>query len=278
MTNQKNWTGERLEPGIFNETAIEHLHRYAMALELVAGKRVLDIACGEGYGTALLSGKAKKITGVDIDKRSIDAASQKYKSPNVEFLTGSVEKIPGAGNQFDVVVSFETIEHISDHEVMLSEIKRVLNSDGLLIISTPNKKNYTDSAATKNPFHVKELYEQEFRSLIQQHFAHVRFLYQQISFSSVISGKDVTGFKSYTGNFTGVSEDKNENNLYCIAIASDQELPQLSNSLFNGRSVFAEAVTEKEQQVIKSLPYKLGNAILYPAKLLRNIFKKTPHD
>ena len=108
---KKSWTGERLETFVLNDSTIEHLHRYAIAKELVQGKRVLDIACGEGYGSNLLAASADFVNGVDIDQVVIAHAAEKYKKENLSFSQGSVEKIPFDANTFDMVVSFETLEH-----------------------------------------------------------------------------------------------------------------------------------------------------------------------
>ncbi len=274
MNDIKNWTGERLETNVFTETSIEHLHRYAIAIELIQHKKVLDIACGEGYGSNLLAKNAAQVTGVDINTEVIILAKEKYQRPNLEFLSGSVENIPLPDKNIDVVVSFETLEHIADQEKMLVEIKRVLVAGGLLIISTPDKKNYTDKTGYKNPFHVKELYKEEFKALLTNHFKNVQLMDQQITLSSVISAENAQGLKRYTGNFQELKNDTAENSLYCIALASDETLPLLNNSVFNGQSVFAEALTAKEKMITNTITYKVGHILLYPAKLLKKLFKK----
>ncbi|RZJ78014.1 MAG: class I SAM-dependent methyltransferase, partial [Chryseobacterium sp.] len=91
---KKNWTGERLETYIHSETATEHLHRYAVALEYVKDKVVLDIASGEGYGSNLMAEKAQAVIGVDIDQQSIVNAIHKYKRTNLSFLEGTADAIP----------------------------------------------------------------------------------------------------------------------------------------------------------------------------------------
>src|SRR6185436_20367656 len=103
-------------------------------------KIVLDIACGEGYGVNLLSHNSKFVFGVDIDSQVISHASTKYKQSNVKFIPGSATQIPLPDFSVDVVTSFETLEHLEDHTTMMSEIKRVLKLNGILIISTPDKK------------------------------------------------------------------------------------------------------------------------------------------
>lgn len=263
-----------METDVFTETSIEHLHRYAIAMELVQDKKVLDIACGEGYGSNLLAKNATHVTGVDIIAGIIQQATAKYQKKNLQFLIGTVENIPGADKQFEVVISFETLEHIADHTKMMVEIKRVLQPGGLLIISTPDKKNYTDKTGRNNPFHVKELYEEEFKSLLHQYFKNVQILSQQITLSSVITSASSEGLKTYKGSYEEITNDKGENRLYCIALASDEPLPIMNNSLFNGQSVFGEAVTAREKMVTNTITYKVGHAILYPAKLVKKLFKK----
>lgn len=272
MDTHRNWTGERLETGIFTETTIEHLHRYALAMELLKGKKVLDIACGEGYGANLLSSVAASVTGVDIDPAVISRATNTYRSPNLEFLTGSATELPVPADTYEAVVSFETLEHISQHEKMLAEIKRVLKPGGLLLISTPDKKNYSDRTGYKNPFHLKELYAEEFTALLEKYFSHIRMMNQQIALSSVISAATNSGFSPYTGDFSAITRDDGADRLYCIALASDGEIPAVPHSVFNGRSVMAAALDAREHMVKNTASYKLGHALLWPFKMIRKLF------
>src|SRR5882724_4678429 len=141
------FTGERFLPGCAGEIAYEHWHRYAFARRFAAGKRVLDAACGEGYGTALLGTVARDAIGVDIDVAIIGHARVTYRDRrNVRYAVGSVTALPFAAASFDVVVSFETIEHFAaaDQPRMLIELARVLVPQGLLVLSSPNKRRYSD--------------------------------------------------------------------------------------------------------------------------------------
>ena len=167
-----NWTGERYLPWL-EEAAIgyEHLHRYAYATQFVRNKRVLDLACGEGYGSYLLARTAESVVGIDIDENAIKHARNKYIKQNLEFKVGSITEVPIAGEHlFDVAVCFEALEHIEDHQKLLSEVKRLLTADGVFIVSTPNKTVYTDEPQFNNPFHVHELYFDEFRELFRDAF------------------------------------------------------------------------------------------------------------
>jgi ubiquinone/menaquinone biosynthesis C-methylase UbiE len=274
MSKQPQWTGERLETFVQNEATTEHLHRYAMAMELAGGKNVLDIACGEGYGTNLLAGKAAQVTGMDIDTLTIKKAAEKYQQENIQFTEANAEKIPAADNTFDLVISFETLEHVTEQQLMIQEIKRVLKKDGILLLSTPDKKNYSDATGYKNPFHKKELYRNEFESLLQASFRQVKIFGQQITHSSFISVGDTKGFSHYTGNFDTLEKDKPGEPLYFIALASDSELPLLYSSLFTGHSIMEQALMEREKMVTNTISYKLGHFLLYPFKRIRTFLKK----
>src|SRR5690348_13511788 len=109
-----DFTGERFVPHTEGDIQLEHMHRYVAARLLVQGKRVLDIACGEGYGSDLLSEAAASVVGVDIDEAAISHARQAYVRPNLKFLRGDAVAIPLGDSSVDVVVSFETIEHLAD--------------------------------------------------------------------------------------------------------------------------------------------------------------------
>ena len=140
-----DFTGERLVPGKVDlELEVEHMNRYIFASDLVKNKKVLDAACGTGYGTALLAQSAERVFGIDISKEAISYAESNYSAKNVNFAVANIEKLPFESDFFDVVVSFETIEHVDTQkqEKFLSEVKRILKKDGIFIISTPNKEVY----------------------------------------------------------------------------------------------------------------------------------------
>lgn len=186
-----NPDGERFIPGMMEQDVeIEHWHRYLFVLKYIQEKRVLDIASGEGYGSSLMAKYAKKVIGVDISIATIEHAKTSYRQTNLEFLVGSCDSIPLESGSIDVVVSFETLEHHDKHIEFLSEIRRVLSKNGILIISTPDRFIYSDLTGYKNPFHVKELLLSEFKLLITTQFKFCAFFGQRYSVGSVISNLD----------------------------------------------------------------------------------------
>jgi len=228
------WTGERFLPYAPNGAIeLEHLHRYLFARQIVAGKAVLDIACGEGYGTALLARSARVVFGVDISDEAVRHASSKYQSANIEFRRGSCAAIPLEDASVDVVVSFETIEHHDQHEAMMREIKRVLRPHGLLVISSPDKAQYSDKTGYRNRFHVRELYRVEFEQLLSSHFASHEMFGQRIAFGSVILGDGAaSASETYTmGDQEAQVSPGLSRPVYLIAVASDGDVPALSGGL-----------------------------------------------
>jgi 2-polyprenyl-3-methyl-5-hydroxy-6-metoxy-1,4-benzoquinol methylase len=273
---RKKYTGERLETHEQGEGMIEHLHRYAIAMESCSGKVVLDIASGEGYGSNLLATTASKVTGVDIDPATVQAANEKYaiRRKNLEFLQGSADKIPVGSGQFDIVVSFETIEHHDKHREMMAEIKRVLKPGGLLIISSPDKLFYSDKPGTKNPFHVKELYKEEFRSLLADHFKNVVLYRQKTFFSSVITPDEDHSTSSevrfYQGNYSTISADSGIESVYLVALASDSSINGAGTSLFKDYD-FIRNMRERMESTTR---FQAGNLLLNPIQFFKQKFGK----
>lgn len=267
---KKIWTGERLETSIQNDTTIEHLHRYGIACSLSNGLEVLDIASGEGYGSNLLSLSSKKVIGVDISHEVINLAKKKYVRGNLEFKEGSATKIPIPDKSVDLVVSFETIEHHIQHEEMFEEIKRVLKSEGLLLMSSPDKKNYSDIPNYKNPFHAKELYVEEFKQLVKKHFTQANFFGQKIiSGSLIIQDDESKGFILYKGNYAKIEEVENFAPVYNLCLASNGPLPSIPASIFDGNDINAIVLERAIKQVKSSWRYKIGNFLLSPTKFLK---------
>jgi len=268
----KNWTGERLETFVNNKNTIDHLHRYAIANNYILDKVVLDIACGEGYGSNLMSKNAKFVHGVDIDPETIANAKIKYVKSNMSFQIGSADNIPIPNASIDVVVSYETIEHHDKHNEMMLEIKRVLKPNGVLIISTPDKLFYTDKRNYINEFHVKELYKNEFFDLVAARFSNIQILKQLfVNGNSVVYPDTNYNLDVYNGDYFNISSYE-VNPLYLIIIASDIPTISQSVSVFDGSKILS-ANDEKIAQIYKSKSYIIGNFILKPFKVLKKMLK-----
>lgn len=243
MPNDLSFTGERFVPGITGNIFLEHLHRYVLAARIVAGKDVLDIASGEGFGSSLLAQDARSVVGVDISQDAVRHAKNKYRNPRLRFEAGSVTAIPLPDASVDVVISFETIEHIADHEVMLAEFKRVLRPGGVLMISTPDKAIYSDRPGYTNPFHVRELYRDQFHTLLSNQFAHVKMHGQKVHFGSLIVAEDASGQFTETNSRTMQTVSGLADALYLVAVASDAPAAAVAMSgLFSQDIQASEAV------------------------------------
>ncbi len=228
-------TGERFLPEMQGTIALEHLHRYALAKDIARGKVVLDIACGEGYGSAVLAGTASRVYGVDIAPDAIAHAKAVYQRPNLEFLVGRCAEIPLPDNTVDLVVSFETIEHHTEHEAMFAEIKRVLRPGGVMVMSSPDKLEYTERANHANAYHVKELYAEEFQRLVERYFSRVAMLGQRVLYASAILPQEGPGEAVHYTRDKGSAIQAVSGLVrpcYQVAIASDAALPAVVSSLF----------------------------------------------
>lgn len=181
------WTGERCVPWADDIQVIyEHYHRYAFATRFAAGKRVLDLASGEGYGSALLAGSAAEVVGLEIDPVTVDHARARY--PEVTFQVGSItdpEALAGT-EPFELITCFEAIEHVEEQDRMMALVRARLAPGGIFLCSTPDVAVYTDDHGNQNPFHVHELTESAFRTLMEKSFDHVTLLRQNVAVGSLI--------------------------------------------------------------------------------------------
>ncbi len=175
------FTGERVIPGQVNDDLwIEHFARYAFARQYAEGRRVLDAGCGTGYGSAELAQSAAEVSGLDVSGDAIEYARTNYPIPNLRFVVSSCATMPFPDKSFDVIVAFEVIEHLADHRQFLNECGRLLRSEGLFIVSSPNKRYYSESRAQTgpNPYHEHEFEADEFVSELNRVFSNVRLLLQ----------------------------------------------------------------------------------------------------
>lgn len=161
---------ERWIPGFVTPVLeAEHLARYAWAAERVAGKRVLDAACGAGKGSAMLAeAGASSVVGLDLGPDIVRYAQARYARPGVEFLCGDVVRFEPE-RPFDTIVSFETIEHVPDVGAYLANMARIMAADGEFLVSTPISSLAHD-VRPENPFHVQEWGMDAFTALLSDKF------------------------------------------------------------------------------------------------------------
>jgi GT2 family glycosyltransferase/SAM-dependent methyltransferase len=228
------WTGERCVPWTPDiQVVYEHFHRYWWATELVRGRRVLDVASGEGFGSAILAETAAHVSGVELDATTVRHSQLNYAAPNLDYREGSALELDAfEDGSFGAIVCFELIEHVTDHARLLAGIGRVLAPDGLLILSTPDRRLYTDATGQRNPFHQLELSEQELRALLAEQFDHVRLFGQR-----AIAGSRIVAFDApaeRTSRFASLRRDGEDwraggepDAMYLVAVASRDLLPEL---------------------------------------------------
>ena len=226
---------ERFDPELRGRISYEHHHRYAICKEFVAGKRALDIACGDGYGSAVLAETAAEVVGVDISAETVSSARAKYLDrPRLSFVEGDCRHLPFADGEFDVVVSFETIEHITAQEDFILEVRRVLRPGGVFIVSTPNQPVYALESKEPNPFHEKELSRDEFEALLKSHFRHVSINGQRFHIASVIGPEANAIEQSAEASYHGYAIDESRaivsgtvglrTPMYFLAFCGDSEV------------------------------------------------------
>jgi len=167
-------TGERTLPDVPEENYWyrRHLVVYEWIRARVGGLKVVDMACGEGYGAAVLARTAREVIGVDANPEAHEHARLRYTAPRVRFTRDMVQtfRVP-----CDAVVFLQTIEHVPDPGTVLEHFKALVGLGGFVVLSTPNVLTLAPAGAAKsqNPWHLKEYRPEEFRSLCARHFAEV---------------------------------------------------------------------------------------------------------
>ena len=231
--------GERCTPWVTTQILAAHLHRYFSVLDLIRGKRVLDISCGEGYGAALMHREgAGLVTGADIDSGIIERARRVYGTEGLAFEVADARSpLPFEDDAFDVVVSFETIEHIAEHAAFIGELGRVLAPKGVLVISTPDAA--LSPPDLPNPFHAKELTENDFLALLTRHFAHVTPYRQGYLHGSVVTGPGETHQSWKRTGFLDYAADSDTQRRYILAVATNGPPATLPTGMLHDGAIVA---------------------------------------
>lgn len=165
----------------------DHWERYTFALDKIVGDKILDIACGPGYGTAFLAKELnKKVIGLDIDLPTINEAIKNY-GEHADFIHVSGYTWPIPSNSVDTIISFETFEHLDQTQLFLKEARRVLKFDGIFILSTPLNEN-SNRFNPENPFHIREYNWFEFEEIVSSEFK-IKSRFSQISRLGIINKK-----------------------------------------------------------------------------------------
>lgn len=227
MATDLEFTGERFVPGVAGEIAHEHWHRYAFARRFATGRRVLDVSCGEGYGSAVLARVAAHVTGVDVAREAVAHACATYGGrANLRYVHASAAALPLADASVDVVVSFETIEHLPRalQPRMLAELARVLTPAGVLVLSAPDPVEYSQARGYRNPHHLHEPPRAELDALIAAHFAARRWYRQRRWFGSALwregEGKGDGTFEAWTGDGAQVNAAELPPAMYLLVVAA----------------------------------------------------------
>jgi SAM-dependent methyltransferase len=239
------FTGERVIPGQVNEDLwAEHVARYALATRFASGRKVLDVGCGTGYGTAELECAALSAIGIDIAPEATAYARRRFPRPT--FFQASATSLPFKPCSFDLVTAFEVIEHLADWPTLLSEARRVLEPIGLFLVSTPNKRYYAEARAKSgpNPFHEHEFEYEEFAEALREHFPHIRILLQD----------RVEAFAFHDAGSGGKAEahiaretNDPQSATFFIGICSPSPLPPIRALLYVPKA--ANLLREREQHI-----------------------------
>lgn len=172
-------TGERIIPSKHNINFFRHLSAYKFGERYINNRNVLDVGCGTGYGTYLYAQIAKEVVGIDVSEDAISYAKGNFRRDNLKYFVADATNLNiFDDNLYDVVVSFQVIEHIEDYRQYLNEIKRVLKPGGIFLLSTPNKAKLKPLEQRPYSFHKKEFYAEEIKKVLQEYFNKLKILGQ----------------------------------------------------------------------------------------------------
>lgn len=272
-----SWTGERCVPWADEAGVIhEHLHRYLFCRPLLEDKDVLDLGSGEGYGSSILASVAQRVVGIELDPLAVEHSRLNYPKPNLSFLEGSVLDLSAfEDGTFDAAVCFEVIEHVSDHERLLSEVHRVLRPAGTFIVSTPDRNVYNEELGHVNPYHLKEMDLDEFTALLSGRFSQVTMYGQRAVSGSVLSRLGPGTSSAMDRLVVQRREDRWDvveapAAKYLVAVASNEARPDLPRDslLFESSASAAPGSSLRERH-----PW-LGEAVLVGRSLIEAIRRR----
>lgn len=219
---------ERFDPRTTRGESMEaeHFARYRWAAQFAPGRRVLDAGCGVGYGTVLLAqAEATKVVGVDIAADVIADACSQADMSNIAFDCGDVTRLPYKDESFDLIVCFEVIEHLTEQDGALDEFRRILGSNGTLVLSSPNRATYPPG----NPHHTHEYLPDELEAALRMRFAAVQLNRQHTWIGSAVlddkwfAAHDETRLDDVHVHKLAGNEPGTE--LYTVALAGPASLP-----------------------------------------------------
>ncbi|WP_427551608.1 methyltransferase domain-containing protein [Methylomonas sp. MS20] len=258
-SNFTEFMRERYVPGTWSKVAqYEHIPRYKFACLFAQGKNVLDFGCGTGYGAAMLSEVAEKVIGLDIDINANKWACNTHYNSNLKFhLCDDLGEGLKSGS-FDLITCFEMIEHVDQitQTATIKSISRLLQSDGILIISTPNPE--VTQLYGENPYHLREMNELEFVEILAEHFLYIKVINQKVLLG--ISFEEQEAIISYK-NIANDWHDSSNNGvkpLAFLAICSNACLPDICSFVTFEDTDYIREFTSKENVInaSRSLVYQ----------------------
>ena len=173
----RSWTEDSVFPSIHAPFFLDHVTRYYHARNFIKPTdSVLDVACGKGYGSAILASAAKTVVGIDLNETSLDLARRHFIQPNLTFQNQDVMKADQLGQRFDVITAYEIIEHLDakDTDQFLAALKNSLKPGGKLLLSTPNHEVVLKAGVEVPEFHINNLTSGELSKKLRGHFPDVR--------------------------------------------------------------------------------------------------------